>query len=105
MLIVSRKKATPERPEGQNRFECRTCPYEYLIEHEYYERTYFKRKKVDDVIGGKEAWENVDKTDGESWIQLFLWFWQGQNEGSEGGFGRERDFGTLPVWTKPSFDL
>ena len=25
-----------------------------------------KRKKVDDVLGGKEAWEGGDKVDGES---------------------------------------
>lgn len=24
-----------------------------------------KRKEVEDVIGGKDAWENVDKADGE----------------------------------------
>lgn len=26
-----------------------------------------KRKEVEDVIGGKDAWENVDKADGEFW--------------------------------------
>lgn len=29
-------------------------------------RTHLKRKEVDDVLGGKEAWANVDKTDSES---------------------------------------
>lgn len=28
-------------------------------------RTHLKRKEVDDVLGGKEAWANVDKTDSE----------------------------------------
>jgi hypothetical protein len=27
-----------------------------------------KRKEVDDVLGGSEAWANVDKTDGKSLI-------------------------------------
>ncbi len=26
--------------------------------------TNFKRKEVDDVLGGEKAWENVDQTDG-----------------------------------------
>jgi hypothetical protein len=29
-------------------------------------RTHLKRKEVDDVLGGKEAWKNVDKTKGPS---------------------------------------
>jgi hypothetical protein len=28
-------------------------------------RTHLKRKQVDDVMGGKEAWANVDKTASE----------------------------------------
>ena len=34
-----------------------------------------KRKEVEDVMGGKDAWANVDKTDGKllaSWLVLFL---------------------------------
>ena len=29
-------------------------------------RTHLKRKQVDDVLGGKESWANVDKVQGES---------------------------------------
>lgn len=29
-----------------------------------------KRKEVEDVIGGKDAWENVDKADGEFFIAI-----------------------------------
>ena len=29
-------------------------------------RTHYPRKQVDDVMGGKEAWANVDKIDGKS---------------------------------------
>ena len=63
-LTVSRSRPTPEFLEGQNRFECRTCPYECLIKQRYYERKEMKRKEVEDVMGGKDAWANVDKTDG-----------------------------------------
>ena len=31
-----------------------------------------KRKEVEDVIGGKDAWENVDKADGESCFWVFI---------------------------------
>ncbi len=31
-----------------------------------------KRKEVEDVIGGKDAWENVDKADGEFVRGFFL---------------------------------
>jgi DNA-directed RNA polymerase subunit M/transcription elongation factor TFIIS len=65
MLRVS--KVPPGDPndapyEGQNRFECLTCPYQYIIQHRYFERKTLPMKKVDDVIGGENAWANVDKT-------------------------------------------
>jgi hypothetical protein len=28
-------------------------------------RTHLKRKEVDDVMGGKESWANVDRTESE----------------------------------------
>lgn len=31
-------------------------------------RTHLKRKEVDDVLGGKESWANVDKIEGQSRI-------------------------------------
>jgi hypothetical protein len=31
-------------------------------------RTHLKRKQVDDVLGGKESWANVDKAKGEHCI-------------------------------------
>lgn len=33
-----------------------------------------KRKEVEDVMGGKDAWANVDKTDGEKLPVLFFPF-------------------------------
>lgn len=63
-LTVSRSPSNDEFPSGQNRLECRTCPYQYLINQRWFERKEMKRKEVDDVLGGKDAWANVDKTDG-----------------------------------------
>lgn len=66
-LTVSRAPYNPEEPDfpnGRNRLECRTCPYQFLLDKRYYERKVMKRKEVEDVIGGKGSWDNVDQTDG-----------------------------------------
>lgn len=72
-LTVSRSEGTVDFPSGQNRLECRTCPYQYLINQRWFERKEMKRKEVDDVLGGRDAWANVDKTEGV----LFLLVWLG----------------------------
>lgn len=66
-LTVSRApydQDEPDYPNGRNRLECRTCPYQFLLDKRYYERKEMKRKEVEDVIGGKGSWDNVDQTDG-----------------------------------------
>jgi hypothetical protein len=55
---------TTEDYVGQNRFECLTCPYHFVINKRYFERKYMKKKEVEDILGGKGAWDNVDKTQG-----------------------------------------
>jgi hypothetical protein len=55
---------TTEEFVGQNRFECLTCPYHFVINKRYFERKYMKKKEVEDILGGKDAWKNVDKTQG-----------------------------------------
>lgn len=55
---------TTELSVGQNRFECLTCPYHFVINKRYYERKFMKKKEVEDILGGKDAWANVDKTQG-----------------------------------------
>ncbi|KAI9008337.1 hypothetical protein BC832DRAFT_570853 [Gaertneriomyces semiglobifer] len=50
---------------GHNQFVCLACPYVCKINKPIRNRTYFKRKEVDDVLGGAEAWENVDATDAD----------------------------------------
>ena len=44
------------------RFACPTCPYVYNISKKVGSKVYPKLKEVDDVLGGKAAWENVDST-------------------------------------------
>ncbi len=65
-LYPSRTDPSDDHPDGQNCFACRTCPYRFLLERTYFERKEMKRKEVEDVMGGKAAWANVDKTDGKS---------------------------------------
>jgi DNA-directed RNA polymerase III subunit RPC11 len=46
-----------------NRFYCLTCPYVHDINQTYRKVVPLQRKKVDDVLGGEEAWKNVDSTE------------------------------------------
>lgn len=44
-------------------FTCRTCPYKYPIHSQFGLRSKLQRKAVDDVMGGADAWKNVDQTE------------------------------------------
>ncbi|KAM5433147.1 RNA polymerase III C11 subunit [Microsporum ferrugineum] len=63
-LTISKAPPTSRYPAGVNRFECRTCPYQYALDRTYYERTEMKRKEVADVMGGKDEWKNADSMPG-----------------------------------------
>lgn len=47
------------------RFYCHSCPYVHAIRRPIIDRVYLKRKEVDDVLGGADAWKNVDQTEGK----------------------------------------
>jgi hypothetical protein len=60
------------RVEGQGELSrtlisrvCPTCPYKWVIAQRISMRTHLKRKEVDDVLGGKDSWANVDVVDGK----------------------------------------
>jgi DNA-directed RNA polymerase III subunit RPC11 len=61
---------------GKNRFECRTCPYQMILDRKYYERKNMDLKQSEDVLGGADSWKNVDKTQG-----MFLGVFAGMREG------------------------
>lgn len=42
-------------------FSCKSCPYRHPISDEVRFPLKLQTKKVDDILGGAEAWENVDK--------------------------------------------
>ena len=47
---------------GGMRFCCPTCPFNHEILKKYSSNAKIKKKQVDDVLGGADAWENVDRT-------------------------------------------
>lgn len=54
-----------------------------------------KRKEVEDVIGGKDAWENVDRADGESLCAvLVLVSWGAEGGGTGAICKKEAEGGT-----------
>jgi DNA-directed RNA polymerase III subunit RPC11 len=77
-----------ENAEFGYSFKCKTCPYLFMIDTEYYSRRKSKVKQVDDVMGGAAAWENVDQTNGprprspSTLLLLLLSFlgWSGADE-------------------------
>ncbi|KAH9129164.1 hypothetical protein AeMF1_000764 [Aphanomyces euteiches] len=57
------------------RFCCQTCPYIYKIESKVQKKVPLQRKQVDDVLGGDQAWENVDQTESLTFfVALYLMF-------------------------------
>ena len=50
--------------EGQQgmRFCCPICPYLHNLQGIYTSAAKIKKKQLDDVLGGEDAWENVDRT-------------------------------------------
>lgn len=50
---------------SQSRFYCPTCPYVAPLSTTHRRRHQLPRKQVDDVLGGADAWKNVDSTEAE----------------------------------------
>ena len=54
---------TEKTVAGEFRFYCKTCPYVFKVEHQIEEKKYLIRKEVDDVLGGADAWKDVNTTE------------------------------------------
>ena len=52
-----------ERTMADFRFFCKTCPYVFRVQHKFENKMQLDRKEVDDVLGGADAWKNVDQTE------------------------------------------
>ena len=73
VLTISRADPTPKYPLGVNRFECRTCPYQYVLKGGWSEKTPMKQKEVEDVFGGKEEFANADSMASKWRVYLILY--------------------------------
>eukprot|EP01100_Stratorugosa_tubuloviscum_P007624 TRINITY_DN3151_c0_g1_i3.p2 TRINITY_DN3151_c0_g1~~TRINITY_DN3151_c0_g1_i3.p2 ORF type:complete len:110 (+),score=31.90 TRINITY_DN3151_c0_g1_i3:141-470(+) len=50
-------------PSNYLRFYCQTCPYVFPIKVDISYKLPLKRKEIDPVFGGPEAWKGVDQTE------------------------------------------
>ncbi len=51
-----------DKVSGDLRFYCKTCPYIFKVQESFEKKMHLQRKVVDDVLGGEEAWADVDQT-------------------------------------------
>ena len=67
LLLDRNEEEKYERDEEDDiqYYSCASCPYVFKIETTYSEYIKCESKKVDDVLGGASAWENVDQTDAD----------------------------------------
>lgn len=55
-LTIARTTAgTVDDARGRNAFTCRTCPYQFVLDQPYYERTYMKKKQKADILGEEQT--------------------------------------------------
>lgn len=52
-----------ENTKNQLQFTCSVCPVFFPVKRLISYRNYYKLKEIDDVLGGEEAWKNVDSTE------------------------------------------
>jgi DNA-directed RNA polymerase III subunit RPC11 len=45
-----------------NEFVCQACPFVHKVTLIKSPKKLFKRKQVDDILGSRDQWENVDST-------------------------------------------
>lgn len=53
-------------------FCCKSCPYRHPIQTEVRFPLKLQTKRVDDILGGAEAWDNVDKIQGMFAVHLHV---------------------------------
>lgn len=46
------------------KYSCNTCDYYYPINEKVKNKLEMEVKQAEDILGGKEAWANVDQTEG-----------------------------------------
>jgi len=61
-----------EKGSKSFQFFCKTCDYTFPVMKKVENHIKLQPKQVDDVLGGKDAWNNVDQTDGIGFISPIL---------------------------------
>ena len=51
---------------GSMSFKCKICMFKFRVERTITKSMPLSNKVVDDVLGGEDAWKNVDKTEPQS---------------------------------------
>jgi DNA-directed RNA polymerase III subunit RPC11 len=54
-LTIARAEGDAQNPQGLNAFTCRTCPYQFILDDSYFERSFMKKKQKDDIMGEEES--------------------------------------------------
>lgn len=54
-LTIAKSEGDADHPQGLNAFTCRTCPYQFILDKPYYERSHMKKKLKDDIMGEEES--------------------------------------------------
>lgn len=52
-----------EDVQGKLQFSCNICPVFFPVQKLLSYRHFYKLKEIDEVLGGEEAWKNVDSTE------------------------------------------
>ncbi|XP_023025417.1 RNA polymerase III subunit K [Leptinotarsa decemlineata] len=52
-----------ENLQGNVQFTCKLCPIYFRVKKLKLHKNYSELKKIDDILGGEEAWKNVDSTE------------------------------------------
>ncbi|XP_065173912.1 DNA-directed RNA polymerase III subunit RPC10 [Atheta coriaria] len=52
-----------QQGSGRMQLTCNVCPIVQPIKQTITSRTFYKLKEIDEVLGGAEAWKNVDNTE------------------------------------------
>ena len=44
-------------------FQCPSCPYRHIVDKKWIVHVPTEKKELDDILGGEEAWKNMDQTE------------------------------------------
>jgi hypothetical protein len=65
-----------EEDKGKNRLECRTCPFQFILNKRYYDRKELNGKEIEDIVGGARAADSAQTAPGmlSFWMRIEILF-------------------------------